>query len=96
MQHQHSVHNGPTSPSSQSGIQSIWQSSASMNDFYPLPVDVKAAQHVLEDFLSRSGLDLHFELRSKPSKTILHLQDKHDVTVQSVLPCGRFMKIQLS
>lgn len=96
VQHQHSVHNGPTSPSSQSGIQSIWQSTAGMNDFYPLPVDIKAAQHVLEEFLSRSGLDLHFELRPKPSRTILDLQDKRNVTVQRVLPCGRFMKMQLS
>lgn len=97
LQHQHTTHNGSRSPSAQSGMQSIWQASAApANEACPMPVNIRAAQQALEEFLNRTGLDLHFELRPKPSRTNLDLQDKQNVSVQSVLPCGRFLKLQLS
>lgn len=96
VQQPHSVHNGSSSPSSESGIQSIWRTSVPSNEASPLPVNVQAVQQLFQDFLSSTGLDYHFEVKAKPSRTTTDLQDEKSVTVQSALPCGRFMKLQLS
>lgn len=97
-QQHNGIQNGPksSSQSAQSGMHSIWQSGSLNHEQHALAVNVQAAQQMLEAFLSRTGLNSHFELKTKSSQTVSDLQNRQNVTVQSVLPCGRFMKLQLS
>ena len=58
-------------------------------------IDISAVQELFHDFLQKTGLDDHLEVRALPSRDPSpHYQ--HDVAVQTVLPCGTFMKIQLN
>lgn len=61
-----------------------------------LPIDVSAVQELLQQFLQRVGLDQHLEIRATGGTNASSLQCKRNVAVQNVLPCGSFMKIQLS
>lgn len=96
IQKQHSMHNGLATPVGQNSIQSIWQSSMPASEAHAPPVNVQAAQQSLQDFLIQTGLDAHLELKTKLSKTLLDLEDANNVNVQTVLPCGRFLRLQLS
>lgn len=61
-----------------------------------LQIDVSAVQQLFQEFLQRAGLDQHLEIRATGAMNVSNLQCKHNVAVQNVLPCGSFMKIQLS
>ena len=58
-------------------------------------IDVQAVQDLFQDFLHKAGLDSHLEVRATSGRA----SDPHcqrNVTVQNVLPCGTFIKIQLN
>ncbi|DBB06739.1 TPA: hypothetical protein ACH3X3_009409 [Trebouxia sp. C0006] len=58
-------------------------------------IDVQAVQALFQDFLQKAGLDSHLEVRAMSGLA----SDPHcrrNVTVQNVLSCGTFMKIQLN
>lgn len=59
-------------------------------------IDVGAVQQLFQEFLQRAGLDQHLEIRATGALHASSLQCKRYVAVQNVLPCGSFMKIQLS
>lgn len=59
-------------------------------------IDVGAVQQLFQDFLQQAGLDEHLEIRATRAMNASSLQCKRHVAVQNVLPCGSFMKIQLT
>ncbi len=58
-------------------------------------IDVQAVQDLFQDFLQKAGLDSHLEVRAT-SGLASEPHCQRNVTVQNVLPCGSFMKIQLN
>ncbi|DBA85602.1 TPA: hypothetical protein ACH3X1_005183 [Trebouxia sp. C0004] len=79
-------------------VPSAWPDSvpeASVQESGRGSIDVQAVQHLFQDFLQKAGLDSHLEVRA----TLGLASGPHcqrNVTVQNVLPCGSFMKIQLN
>lgn len=59
-------------------------------------IDVGAVQQLFQEFLQRTGLDQHLEIRATGTTNASSLQCKRNVAVQNVLPCGSFVKIQLN
>lgn len=89
---EHSLHHH-TSPLSMSWPQQSEPHSADSTDKL---IDVGAVQQLFQEFLQRAGLDQHLEVRTTGALNASSLQCKRNVAVQNVLPCGSFMKIQLS
>ena len=59
-------------------------------------LDFGTVQQLLQDFLQQTGLDQRLEIKAKPAANESQVPCKRNVTVQNVLPCGSFMKIQLN
>lgn len=59
-------------------------------------LDFGAVQQLLQEFLQQTGLEQHMEIKAKPATNEPQVHCKRNVTVQNVLPCGSFMKIQLN